>query len=138
MPHDPRHHGDERIFVDPKAYADLDSWHAAAQRLRRTDPLPRVSIDGFLPFRAVTRHAHVEEIERNHELFHNTTDSVLISIEDSERRRAMPVIKTLINMDGREHREHRKVTNEWFKPANLRKIVERSLQPLAQRWVKRR
>ena len=128
---------DERIFVDPRAYADPAHWHAAAARLRRSNPLPLVQGEGFVPFRAVTRHAHVDEIERNHELFHNTMDSVLSSIAETERRRAMPVIKTLIHMDGREHREHRKVTNEWFKPANLRKTVERELKPLARRYVDR-
>lgn len=129
--------GDERIFVDPNAYADQASWHAAAERLRKTDPLPLVKADGFLPFRAVTRHAHVDEIERNHERFHNTIDSVLASDADNERRRTMPVIKTLIHMDGREHREHRKITNEWFKPANLRKTVDGALAPLARRYVDR-
>ena len=129
--------GDKRIFVDPNAYADQASWHAAAERLRKTDPLPLVKADGFLPFRAVTRHAHVDEIERNHERFHNTIDSVLASDADNERRRSMPVIKTLIHMDGRAHREHRKITNDWFKPANLRKTVEGALAPLARRYVDR-
>jgi cytochrome P450 len=134
---DPARPGDEQIFVDPRAYADLDAWHAAAARLRASDPLPLVRCEGFMPFRAVTRHAHVEEVERNHERFHNTMDSVLASLEDTERRRAMPLIKTLINMDGREHREHRRITNEWFKPASLRQTVEGSLRPLARRAVDR-
>ena len=126
---------DELIFVDPRAYADIARWHAAAERLRRANPLPLVRADGFVPFRAVTRHADVEEIERNHDRFHNTMDSVLASVAETERRRAMPVIKTLIHMDGHEHREHRKITNEWFKPAELRKTVARELRPLARRHV---
>lgn len=126
-----------RIFVDPQAYANLDAWHDAAAYLRKHDPLPWVKAEGYTPFRAVTRHAHVEEIERNHEIFHNTVDSVLASNADIERRHAMPLIKTLINMDGREHLEHRRITNEWFKPANLRKRVESGLRPLARRFVDR-
>ena len=39
--------GDERIFVDPHAYADLDSWHAAAERLRGNDPLLITSMRSF-------------------------------------------------------------------------------------------
>ena len=128
---------DEMIFADPGAYADPARWHAAAERLRRTNPLPIVQAEGFVPFRAVTRHAHVAEIERNHELFHNTMDSVLASVAETERRRAMPVIKTLIHMDGREHREHRKITNDWFKPSELRKNVARELRPLARRQIDR-
>ena len=131
------HLGDERIFVDPRAYAQLDAWHAAAARLRRGDPLPLVLVDGYVPFRAVTRHADVAEVERNHDLFHNTMDAVLFRVEDAKRRRALFDLKTLIHMDGREHREYRKVTNEWFKPASLRKTIEAGLRPLARTYVDR-
>ena len=137
MNDDARHPGDELIFVDPQAYRDAARWHAAAERLRRHDPLPWVRADGFVPFRAVTRHAHVEEIERNHDRFHNTMESVLLTAQELEQRRAMPVIKTLIHMDGREHREHRKITNDWFKPSNLRREVGAKLPVLAKRFVDR-
>jgi len=49
--------GDAGIFVDPRAYGRLDSWHASAARLRANDPLPLVELDEYVPFRAVTRHA---------------------------------------------------------------------------------
>jgi cytochrome P450 len=129
---------DELIFVDPQGYADPARWHAAATRLRHHDPLPLVRAEGYMPFRAVTRHAHVDEIERNHELFHNTIDSVLLTEAENAKRQALgPVIKTLIHMDGREHREHRKITNEWFKPASLRQTIEGGLRPLARRFIDR-
>src|SRR6185295_1255318 len=66
-----------------------------------------------------------------------TMESVLLTAQELEQRRAMPVIKTLIHMDGREHREHRKITNDWFKPANLRKTIEAALPPLARHFVDR-
>ena len=137
MKPDLSHLGDERIFIDPRAYAELDSWHAAAERLRESDPLPSVKVDGFVPFRAVTRHADVAEVERNHDAFHNTISPVLLPIADNERRRALFDVKTLVQMDGREHREYRKVTHDWFKPANLRRTVEAGLRPLARRFVDR-
>jgi cytochrome P450 len=46
-------------------------------------------------------------------------------------------MKTLVHMDGREHREHRKVTHDWFKPASLRRTVEAGLRPLARTYVDR-
>ena len=113
--------GDElgRIFVDPYAYADLGAWHAAASRLRRDDPVHRIEAAGFEPFFAVTRHADIVEIERQHDKFWNTTSSVLGPIEARERLRSSGAdIKTLIHMDGAEHRAHRKITNDRFKPAN--------------------
>jgi cytochrome P450 len=136
MQYDLSHLGDERIFIDPKAYADLSSWHAAAARLRQSNPLPEIAVDGFVPFRVVTRHAHLAEVERNHEVFHNTVDSTLVSIEQNrQRHQAGFDIKTLIHMDGKEHRDVRGITNDWFKPANLRKGVEQKLGPLSRRFV---
>ena len=130
--------GDARIFVDRTAYADLDFWHAAAARLRASDPLPRIEVDGYVPFRAVTRHAHLAEVERNHTLFWNTRDSVLLPRAEIEKSRALGIdIKTLIHMDGAEHRAYRLVTNDWFKPTNLRKEVGAKLPILAKRFVDR-
>lgn len=132
------HLGDARIFVDGKAYADPDLWHAAAGRLRRSDPLPLVEVDGFVPFRAVTRHAHLAEVERNHTLFWNTRDSVLLPRAEIEKNRALGIdIKTLVHMDGAEHRAYRLVTNDWFKPSNLRREVGARIPVLAKRFVDR-
>ena len=124
--------GDARIFIDRTAYADLDFWHAAAARLRANDPLPLIEVEGYVPFRAVTRHADLAEVERNHTLFWNTRDSVLLPREEIEKSRALGSdIKTLIHMDGAEHRGYRLVTNDWFKPANLRREVGAKLPVLA-------
>jgi cytochrome P450 len=130
--------GDARIFIDRTAYADLDFWHAAAARLRARDPLPLVAVEGYVPFRAVTRHADLSEVERNHLLFWNTRDSVLLPRADIEKSRALGIdIKTLIHMDGAEHRAYRLVTNDWFKPSNLRREVGAKLPVLAKRFVDR-
>ncbi len=136
--HDVSSLGDARIFVDGKAYANPDVWHAAAARLRGRDPLPLVEVEGFVPFRAVTRHAHLAEVERNHMLFWNTRDSVLLPRADIEKNRALGIdIKTLVHMDGAEHRAYRLVTNDWFKPSNLRREVGAKLPVLAKRFVDR-
>ena len=140
MPYVPdvSHLGDRRIFVDAGAYANLEEWHHCAARLRATDPLPLVEVEGFVPFHAVTRHADVIEIEREHEKFWNTRDPVLLPIAEIERSRASGIdIKTLIHMDGAEHRAYRKLTNDWFKPANLRKLFEERLAVLSRRYVDR-
>ncbi len=130
--------GDARIFIDRLAYADPAYWHSAAARLRRDDPLPRVDVEGYVPFRAVTRHAHLAEVERNHTLFWNTRDSVLLPRDQIDQSRALGIdIKTLIHMDGAEHRAYRQVTNDWFKPANLRKEIGAKLPVLAKRFVDR-
>jgi cytochrome P450 len=127
-----------RIFVDPEAYADLPRWHETAARLRREDPVHRVAVEGFDPFWAVTRHADIVAVERQPERFWNTTDSVLRVQGALERARAQGVdLKTLIHMDGAEHRAYRAITNDWFKPAELRRTLESAVRDLAARAVDR-
>jgi cytochrome P450 len=128
-----------RIFVEPARYADLDGWHHEAARLRREDPVHRVEGDTFEPFWAVTKHADIFEIERQHDRFWNTKDAVFDPSGGAmeEIRAAGGDLKTLIHMDGAEHRAYRKVTQDWFKPANLRQRVEARIEELARTFVDR-
>lgn len=126
------------IFLDPAAYADERRWHAGAARLRREDPVHLVDHGDFDPFWAVTRHQHVDEIERQHDKFWNTMESVLFPRASLEERAKIGVeIKTLVHMDGVEHRAYRAVTNDWFKPANLRRLLETRIAELARVYVDR-
>lgn len=126
------------IFIDPTQFADLETWHRKADELRATDPAHPVAMDGFQPFYAITRHADVFAIERKPDTFPNTLRSVLVSNERFQKQiESGFVVKTLVHMDGHEHDEYRKLTNEWFKPANLRQVVERRVEELARRYVDR-
>lgn len=126
------------IFVDARAYTDLDAWYAAAARLRREDPVHRVEIDGWMPFWAITRYDDVFRIERQPERFLNTVRSVLMPDAFYEQQSALGLdIKTLIHMDGAEHTAYRAVTNDWFKPANLRRNVSGLVELLATEFVDR-
>ncbi len=128
----------DRIFVDPQRYADLDGWHQVARRLRREDPIHRVEAPGFDPFWAITRHGDIVDVERQHDRFWNTMDSVLRVQGTLERAQAAGVeLKTLIHMDGAEHRAYRQITNDWFKPASLRQRLEGSVTRLARKFVDR-
>jgi cytochrome P450 len=129
---------DGSIFYDPGAYSDLDRWHAAAATIRREDPVLLVEPPGLAPFWAVTRHAHVVEVERQPERFWNTVNSVLDPSGGIDRLRATGAdLKTLIHMDGAEHRDYRAITNDWFKPANLRRQLEERIAELSRVFVDR-
>jgi cytochrome P450 len=124
------------IFVDPKRYLDLDAWHRTAAWLRRNDPIHRVEAEGFEPFYAITRMADVIAIEREPDLFLNTTTPVLMNRADSQRlREGGGSLKTLVHMDGEEHHSYRGVTNDWFKPANVRRRAEARVRELARKYV---
>ncbi|MEZ5381722.1 MAG: cytochrome P450 [Microthrixaceae bacterium] len=109
------------IFLDADRYTDPEAWHATAAELRAEAPVMRVEAEGFEPFYALTRHADVFEVSRRSDVWHNTQRSILMPEAAWQLIMALGIDpKTLIHMDGDEHRDHRKVTNDWFKPAAVR------------------
>lgn len=72
------------------------------------------------------------EIERNADTF---TNDPLPSLT---RKSAMEVstaqVKTLVQMDGEEHKAHRGIVNDWFKPANVKQLEVR-IDALAKQSV---
>lgn len=126
------------IFVDAGAYQNLESWHAAAARIRRDDPVHRVEIEGWMPFWAVTHYQDVWDVERQPQRFPNTMRSVLMPSAFYDRQKALGLdVKSLVQMDGAEHDAYRLVTNDWFKPSNLRRVVEADVRLLARQFVDR-
>ncbi len=126
------------IFTDPNRYLDIDSWHRTAAWLRRNDPVHRVEVEGFPPFYALTRFADIVEIERLPDTFLNTMYPVLFTRAESDQiRQGGGTLKTLIHMDGPEHHSYRAVTNDWFKPNNIRKRIEGRLLELSRKYVDR-
>ena len=126
-----------RIFVDPAAYADERRFHACCALLRREDPVHWVEGVGYHPFWAITKHADVLEIEKQHDLFLNAPRPVLVPAEADDRRAAQgDVLRTLIHMDDPDHRVFRAMTADWFRPASLARLNERMAE-LAKRYVDR-
>ncbi len=123
------------IFADPEAYADPAGWHAAVKRIRDESPVLRVAQRGYPEFWAVTKHADVMEIERNPDLFTNAPMPVLARRSNASASAESPV-KTLIQMDGSEHKAHRAIVNDWFKPASVKKLQGR-VDELAAQYVDR-
>lgn len=127
-----------KIFVEAAAYTDLDTWYQKAALLRREDPVHLVETEDFDPFYVLTRHADVFDVERRHETFLNTQLSVLLPsrlIEEQEKSGLS--IKTLVHMDAPEHLRYRGLTNDWFKPAALRRTLEARIKELARVFVDR-
>jgi hypothetical protein len=112
------------IFVDPTAYANPVAWHTAARRIREESPVLQVSVPGYPEFFAITKHADVMEIERNPDIFTNAPMPVLAPLSSSDVM-AEPPAKTLIQMDGDEHKINRHIVNDWFKPGSVKKLQER-------------
>jgi cytochrome P450 len=123
------------IFADPAAYADPERWHAAAKRIREESPILKVSVPDFPDFWAITKHDDVMEIERRPDQFTNAPVPTLAPLDRVAAMDQTPV-KTLIQMDGEQHKANRNIVNDWFKPKNLEDLQGR-IDTLAKHSVDR-
>jgi cytochrome P450 len=137
----------DNAIVNPATFGDETEIHRLLGDLRRNDPVHWTAPDGFRPFWAVTKHADILEIERLSDQFHNEPRSVLMSMEAEKNLAAMwggpdpktgrvSPLRTLIDMDGSDHRAYRALTQAWFMPLNLKKLEAR-VNELARRYVDR-
>jgi cytochrome P450 len=110
------------LFVRAHLWTDMDAWHDQVTDIRRNNPVFPVELEGFQPFWVLTRHADVLAVSRDNQHWLNTSRSVLGPDEDWNKMLAagVPAPRTLVHLDGTDHRDHRKVTNDWFKPAAVR------------------
>ncbi|GLW64417.1 cytochrome P450 [Actinomadura rubrobrunea] len=127
-------------LADPTAYADDDRLHAALTVLRRHAPVHWVEAPGYDPFWAVTRHADIMAIERDHTLFLNEPRPLLATSEQDEinrRRREQGIaLRTLVHIDDPDHRVLRAIGADWFRPRAMRALEPR-VRELARRYVDR-
>lgn len=118
-------------IVDPKAYAGEKRLHEAFAWLRREMPVGRVEIEGYDPFWVVTRHADILAVERQNELFHNGDRPTTLTTKDADKEvRALTggsphLVYSLVQMDNPDHFNHRKLTQAWFLPQNIKKLETR-------------
>jgi cytochrome P450 len=123
------------VFADPTAYADEERFHAACRVLRRERPVVRVESERYRPFWAVTRHADVMDVERDHEHFRNKprpllTPAALEALAEANGQ----VLRTLIHMDDPEHKAFRAIAASWFRPGQIRALEDR-IRALAGRYI---
>lgn len=126
---------DAAYALEPQLQANL-AW------LRANDPLRWVRPDGFRPFWFVSRHADVLEVAKNPTVFLSEPRNQLIPIVIEERIRAIrngsvTLARTMVHMDEPDHRPYRAMTQGWFAPGNLRRVVEPQLAKLAREFVDR-
>ena len=126
------------LFAWPALWADMDAWHEQVADIRRSTPVLPVQLEGFEPFWVLTRYADVLAVSRDNEHWLNTSRSVLGPDEDWTRmlEAGIPLPRTLIHLDGQDHKDHRQVTNDWFKPAAVKKRQPR-IEALADLFVQK-
>lgn len=115
------------IFHNPHRYGDIEGWRREAVELHGAGPIHRIEPDDdYQPFWAVIGHDEVMQIERQPAVFTNEPVPVLAtdaSIQLSQERGVQ--IRTLIHMDKPDHTDYRRLTSDWFKPANINSMQDR-------------
>lgn len=112
------------LVANPGAWAQPEKLDGVFADLRRHDPVSRVEVPGYDSFWLVTRHADVLTVERDAEGFTNHPRSVLQTAELDARLNSSGKLRTLVHMDGAEHRSHRAVAADWFRPRSLRAVQD--------------
>lgn len=129
-------------IIDPQAYADGTRVDEAFAWLRREAPLAQAHPEGFDPFWVVTRHADIQAVEKQNELFHNGDRStVLTTIEADQAVRGMMggsphLVRSLVQMDNPDHFAYRHLTQGAFVPQNLR-VLETRIREIARGFIDR-
>ena len=127
-------------LVDPVAYAD-DRIHDSYRWLRANNPLGIARPDRFDPFWVVTKHAHIQAISRQNDLFHNANRPTTLTTQALEERvrkitGGPNLVRSLVQMDAPDHPKYRALTQGWFMPANLGKFEGR-VREIARATVQR-
>ncbi|MFB9264737.1 cytochrome P450 [Bradyrhizobium erythrophlei] len=127
-------------LVDPAAYTDR-RIHDSYRWLRANNPLGIARPDKFDPFWVVTKHAHIQAISRQNELFHNADRPTTLTTQAVEERvrkitGGPNLVRSLVQMDAPDHPKYRALTQGWFMPANLGKFEGR-VREIARATVQR-
>jgi cytochrome P450 len=127
-----------KVLADPTAYADEQRLHAGLAELRANAPVAWVDQRPYRPFWAITKHADIMAIERDHQLWINAPRSFLATAETEDifnaRLEAGTGANTLVRMDGPHHRAVRAIGADWFRPKAMRALKAR-VDELATRYV---
>jgi len=127
-------------IVNPEVVADEAEIHALYAKLRAEDPVHWTAPKGFRPFWSVTRHADITLVSKANDRFVNRLRTYLTPIEAEQQVRAMTgdthLFRTLVDLDDPEHMKLRRLTHDWFLPANLRQL-ETKIAEIAKDHVDR-
>ncbi|MBA4308005.1 MAG: cytochrome P450 [Sphingopyxis sp.] len=128
------------VIVDPLAYGAWQPLLDAFATLRRDAPISLAEIPGYRPFWVVTRHADILKISKDNATFLNNPATVVLAPVMAEMfvahlmNGSPHLVKSLVQMDAPEHPKYRRLTQDWFMPANL-KTIEANIRTIAKASV---
>jgi cytochrome P450 len=128
------------VLTDPATYGDQRIFEAY-RWLRANQPLGIASRRGFNPFWVVTRHADIQTISQQNQLFRSSDRPVALLSSKAEAKIEAAtggngLLRTLVQMDAPDHPKFRALTQKWFTPGNLRSI-EGKIRNIAKSYADR-
>lgn len=124
-------------------YGNPREVHAAFTWLRANRPVGKVYTKDFRPYWVVSKQADILEVERQDSLFLNGARPLILSpavTQDALERLGNTAPsgagKSLVALDGEDHRKYRALTQTWFMPPNIKKLEER-VRTIARAHVER-
>jgi hypothetical protein len=118
------------IIVDPIAYQTPGVLDDAFAAIRRDTPFAKAKPDDYDHFWVVSRHADVLEIEKRADIFQNSPRSSTISPQTTEgivrflTGGESNLIRSLVAVDGAEHKALRGIVFPAMTPQNIRKLED--------------
>nr|WP_246562739.1 cytochrome P450 [Bradyrhizobium liaoningense] len=128
------------VLTDPAAYGDHRIFDAY-RWLRTNQPLGIASPRGFNPFWVVTRHADIQAVSQQNQLFRSSDRPIALLSSKAEARIEAAtggggLLRALVQMDPPDHPKFRALTQKWFTPGNLRSI-ENQIRDIAKSYADR-
>lgn len=126
-------------IVDPLAYQDGKRLDDAFTAIRKDYPFEQAHVEGYDPFWVASRHADIVNIERQPDIFHNGDMSSTLGMREVQQMSMAFVhepnlIRSLVSVDGEEHRALRAVAFPAFTPKAVKKL-EDDVRQIARSFV---
>ena len=127
-------------IFDPVTFTQPEKVDEIFKQLRKDYPLAVAEVPGYDPHWIVTKAEDIKEICRMSDAFHNGDRSkMLVSKASEDLIREYTggdynILKTLVHMDGEEHKNYRMVTQDQFMPNNVAKL-EPLVRDIARSFV---
>ena len=115
-------------LFNPASFAEAGLIDEVMREVRARYPLAQAEVPGFDPHWIVSRHADIQEISRQNDLFHNADRSATLIPRDGEALvqeftgGAYNLFRSLVQLDPPEHGPYRQVTVKAFSPQNIAQL----------------
>lgn len=102
-------------LFNPATFAERGKVDELLAAVRRDYPLARAEVPGYDPHWIVCRHADIQEVSRQNELFHNADRSATVIPQMGEALVReftggdYNLFRSLVQLDGEDHKQHRRV-----------------------------